>query len=260
MLKKLLKYDIKSYASTTLPLFGLALLLAVFSRIFTQLNDITPILRVPTELVNVLSILMTNALPFIIFAIGIEKFNKQITKDEGYLTHTLPVKKQIIITSKLITQTLFQIGSLIVLFASMCIIENIKLNTIINFIKSIKVFITQYSVITPTLILLIIIAEYAVINLLIFTAISFGQKHSTNKSKFAILYGIILYIIQQFVTAIIYMPLFKNKQWLNELEKTFPDKTVLNVVLVIGLSALLITSIVYYILTTKNLEKKLNLE
>lgn len=260
MLKKLLKYDIKSYANTLLPIFGLTLLLAVFSRIFMLLKDLAPVFRVPMGLVMGLAMLLTSAVPFITFVIGIDRFNKQMTKDEGYLTHTLPVKKHTIISSKLLTQILFQIASVIVSLCSACIIVNVKLVDLKEAIKLIIEMITQYSALTPILVLLIILFGYIVMTLLIYTAISFGQRHATNKSKFAILYGIIIYIIQQIITSVIYAPLLMDDKITRELEKTLPSATVLNISLLISLSALLITSIVYYYLTTRNLEKKLNLE
>ena len=260
MLKKLLKYDIKSYSNTLLPIYGLTLLLAVLSRIFIILNDATPIFRTPMALVTGLALLITIATPFITFVIGIDKFNKQITKDEGYLTHTLPVKKHSIIDSKLITQTMFQIGSFIISFISICIIGNIKLPDIKEMIDFIIEVITQYSVVTPTLILLLILVGYAVLILLIFTAISFGQRHATNKTRFAVLYGVIIYIVQQIIISMIYAPLLLDDKFMSELEKKLPSSTVLNISLLISLSALIITSIVYYFLTTRNFEKKLNLE
>ena len=260
MLKKLLKYDIKSYANTLLPIFGLTLLLAVFSRIFMLLKDLAPVFRVPMGLVMGLAMLLTFAVPFITFVIGIDRFNKQMTKDEGYLTHTLPVKKHTIISSKLLTQILFQIASVIVSLCSACIIVNVKLVDLKEAIKLIIEMITQYSALTPILVLLIILFGYIVMTLLIYTAISFGQRHATNKSKFAILYGIIIYIIQQIITSVIYAPLLMDDKITRELEKTLPSATVLNISLLISLSALLITSVAYYYLTTRNLEKKLNLE
>lgn len=260
MLKKLLKYDIKSYANTLLPIFGLTLLLAVFSRIFMLIKDLAPVFRVPMGLVMGLAMLLTSEVPFITFVIGIDRFNKQMTKDEGYLTHTLPVKKHTIISSKLLTQILFQIASVIVSLCSACIIVNVKLVDLKEAIKLIIEMITQYSALTPILVLLIILFGYIVMTLLIYTAISFGQRHATNKSKFAILYGIIIYIIQQIITSVIYAPLLMDDKITRELEKTLPSATVLNISLLISLSALLITSVAYYYLTTRNLEKKLNLE
>lgn len=260
MLKKLLKYDLKTMANTLFPIYGLTLLLAVLSRIFILLTDTTPVFRTPMGLVMGLAIMITMATPFITFVVGIDKFNKQVTKDEGYLTHTLPVKKHSIIDSKLITQTLFQIGSFIVSFLSICIIGDIKLPDIRKMIDFIVEVITEYSVVTPTLILLLILVGYAALTLLIYTAISFGQRHATNKTRFAVLYGVIIYIVQQVVISMVYAPLLMDEAFIRELEKTLPSSTVLNISLLISLSALLITSIVYYFLTTRNLEKKLNLE
>ena len=143
---------------------------------------------------------------------------------------------------------------------SACIIVNVKLVDLKEAIKLIIEMITQYSALTPILVLLIILFGYIVMTLLIYTAISFGQRHATNKSKFAILYGIIIYIIQQIITSVIYAPLLMDDKITRELEKTLPSATVLNISLLISLSALLITSVAYYYLTTRNLEKKLNLE
>lgn len=260
MLKKLLKYDLKSMWNTLFPIYGITLLLAVLSRIFVILSNTSSVFKTPMTLVAGLAILMSFAVLFITFAIAIDKFNKQITKDEGYLTHTLPVKKQTIIASKLITQILFQIISVIISIGSMCIIADIRISKIKEFIETLMNLFVEYKVLTPTLLLLIMLAGYIVVTLLIYTAISFGQRHSTNKSKFAVLYGVILYIIEQVITSIIFIPLITNDTFVKELDKTFPKASVLNMSLTISLITLLITAGVYYFLTTRNFEKKLNLE
>ena len=260
MLKKLLKYDLKAIGNTLFPIYGITLALAVLARIFIQIKDMSAVFRMPMGLVTGLSLLLTMAIPFVTFIVGIDRFNKQITKDEGYLTHTLPVKKSTIITSKLITQILFQILAMVVLFISICIIGNISFQQIKDFIELVFEIFKEYRVLTPTLILALMLAGYAVVTLLIYTAISFGQRHATNKGKFAVLYGAILYVVQQLITAMVFTPLLNNESFIEELEKTLPSAAVLNISLGISLAVLIITAGVYYILTTKNLEKKLNLE
>ena len=260
MLRKLLKYEIKSYANILLPIYGINLLLAVFTKIFVILNDITPTLRFPIEFVCGIAVFSAIAMPCITFAIGIEKFNKQITKDEGYLIHTLPLKEHTIIDSSLITQFLFQTASLIVSANSILIIGFIKLSEIKNIIEELEKLIREYSILTPILLLLIMLIGYAVIVLLIYTAISFGQKHDSNKTKFAILYGIILYIIQKVFTYVMYIPLLMNKTFKSQLENAHPTALAVNITLSIMLLNLSIISVTYYLLTTRNLERKLNLE
>jgi len=256
MLKKLLKYDLKAISNTLFPIYGITLALAVLARIFIQIKDMSAVFRMPMGLVTGLSILLTMAIPFVTFIVGIDRFNKQITKDEGYLTHTLPVKKSTIITSKLITQIL----AMIVLCISICIIGNISLKEIKDFIEAVFEIFQEYKIITPALILSLMLVGYTVITLLIYTAISFGQRHATNKGKFAVLYGAILYVVQQLITAMVFTPLLSNESFIIELEKTLPSAAVLNISLGISLVVLIITAVVYFIITTKNLEKKLNLE
>ena len=260
MLKKLLKYDLKAIGNTLFPIYGITLALAVLARIFIEIKDISAVFRFPMGLVTGLALLLTIAVPFVTFIVGIDRFNKQLAKDEGYLTHTLPVKKHTIISSKLISQTLFEILAMLVLFISICIIGDMDLNQIANLIDTLFKMFAEYKVLTPALILAIMLAGYTVITLLVYAAISFGQKHATNKGKFSILYGAILYIIQQLITALVFTPLMQDESIMAELEKTLPSATVLNISLGISLTVLIITAVVYFMLTTKNFEKKLNLE
>ena len=260
MLRKLLKYDLKSMGNTLFPIYGITIGLAVLARIFIELNDVTAIFKLPMGLVTGLAILATIAVPFIAFIIGIDKFNKQITKDEGYLTHTLPVEKHVIIGSKLMTQTLFQILSLMVLFISICIIGNVSLHQIGDLIQSVFKIFSEYTVLTSALVLSLIFTGYMAITLLVYAAISFGQKHSSNKGKFAILYGVLLYIAQQIITSIVYTPLLMDETFIDELDKELPDVGILNITLTISLLVLVLVVVAYFVITTKNLKKKLNLE
>lgn len=260
MLKKLLKYDLKAIGNSLFPIYGITIALAVLARIFIEIENISAVFRMPTGLVAGLSILLTIALPFVTFIVGIDRFNKQTAKDEGYLTHTLPVKKSTIIGSKLITQTLFEVLAMIVVFVSICILGNISFQDIKDLIDAIFEIFAEYKVLTPILFMLIALAGYAVTTLLVYTAISFGQRHTTNKGKFAILYGVILYVAQQCITALVFTPLLRDESFISELEKTLPSATVLNISLGISLGVIVVTAICYFIITTKNFEKKLNLE
>lgn len=260
MLKKLLKYDLKAIGNSLFPIYGITIALAVLARIFIEIENISAVFRMPTGLVTGLSILLTMALPFVTFIIGIDRFNKQTAKDEGYLTHTLPVKKSTIISSKLIAQTLFEILAMIVVFISICIIGNISFHEIKNLIETIFEIFAEYKVLTPALFMLIALAGYEVITLLVYTAISFGQRHATNKGKFAVLYRVILYVAQQCITALVFTPLLRDESFIAELEKTLPSATVLNISLGISLGVLIITAVCYFIITTVNFDKKLNLE
>lgn len=260
MLKKLLKYDIKSLSNTLLPIYGVTLLTALISVIFQKLEDITPIFRVPMSLITMLAGFLSFGVIIITFIVGIQKYYNQTSKDEGYLIHTLPVKKSNIILSKITSQLIFQILSCIITAASITIIAQVPLNDIIDAIKELVRIFTDYSSTTFIIALLVLLVAYITSTLLIYVSISFGQKHSNNKIKYSVGYGILIYIITQILTALIYTPLLQNNKFIEELNKTFPSETVLNITLLIVAGVSTLTSIVYFYLTTKNLEKNLNLE
>ena len=136
MLKKLLKYDIKSLSNTLLPIYGVTLLTALISVIFQKLEDITPIFRVPMSLITMLAGFLSFGVIIITFIVGIQKYYNQTSKDEGYLIHTLPVKKSNIILSKITSQLIFQILSCIITAASITIIAQVPLNDIIDAINA----------------------------------------------------------------------------------------------------------------------------
>ena len=96
--------------------------------------------------------------------------------------------------------------------------------------------------------------------LLIYVSISFGQKHPTNKLLYSIIYGVVIYNVTQIATTVLYLPLLLNNSFVKALEQTVPTEKVLNITLGMTIGLSLIISVVYYILTKKNLETKLNLE
>ena len=259
MLKKLLKYDFKSLIQTLLPIYGIALILSIISNIFIRLNKITPIFRIPASFIIGLSILMCIGTVFITFIVGIVKFYKQTVKDEGYLLHTLPVSKNNIIISKLLSLITMEVLSLIVAITTLLITINIEPSKVIDTIKFMIETIGEYKL-TALLFTLAVFIGQITNTLLIYVSISFGQKHSTNKLLYSIIYGIAIYNITQIITALIYLPLLLNPNYIEALSQTIPESQILNVMLIITSLISLTIGSVYYILTKKNLENKLNLE
>lgn len=124
MLGKLLKYEMKGTGRTLVPFYGLMLLLAVITRIFNGIN------------IHKFSTLGEIAMGIVAFAYGltmasvmmltaflvIQRFYRTVYGDEGYLTHTLPVKSRDIIISKTASAFLWIVLSAVVAFASVMII------------------------------------------------------------------------------------------------------------------------------------------
>ena len=259
MLKKLLKYDFKTYIHTLLPIYGIGLILAVISNIFIRITKLTPIFRIPTALITGLSILVCIGTVFITYIIGIINFYKQTVKDEGYLLHTLPVSKNSIIISKLTSLIVMEFLSLIVALVTLTITVNLDPTKIIDVIKLVVERLQDYKF-TVLLVLLTVLIGQITNTLLVFVSISFGQKHSTNKLLYSIIYGVVIYNITQVITTVIYLPILLNDKYVDALNQTVPESGILNIMLVIAMSTSLVIGTIYYILTKKNLENKLNLE
>ena len=259
MLKKLLKYDYKTLIQTMLPVYGISLILSVISNIFIRINKITPIFRIPSGFITGLSIIVCIGTVFLTFIVGIINFYKQTVKDEGYLLHTLPVSKNNIIISKLTSQITMEILSLIVAIITLLITINIDPTKVIDTIKMVIEKIGDYKLSVLLMAVAMFVGQITNI-LLIYTSISFGQKHSTNKLLYSIIYGVVIYNITQVITAIVYSPILFNPKFIDALNETIPEVKILNIMLLMTMGISLVIGIVYYILTKKNLENKLNLE
>lgn len=259
MLKKLLKYDFKTLLQTLLPVYGISLILSIISNISIRINELTPIFRIPSSFIIGLSILVSVGITFITFVIGIINFYKQTVKDEGYLLHTLPVSKNSIIISKLISFVTMELASLIVTLITLLITIKIEPSQVIETTKNMMQLIGDYKLSAFLIAIGIFIGQITNI-LLIYVSISFGQKHSTNKLLYSIIYGVVIYNITQVFTTLIYLPILTNDKYVEALNETIPESQILNVMMLIAITMSVIIGTVYYILTKKNLETKLNLE
>lgn len=259
MLKKLLKYDYKTLINTMLPVYGISLILAIISNIFIRISKLTPIFKIPASLIIGLSLLLCVGTVFITFIIGIINFYKQTVKDEGYLLHTLPVSKNNILISKLTSLISMEVLSLLVAVITLLITINIEPSMVIDTLKLIIEKIGEYKL-TVVLFTLAMFVGQITNTLLIYVSISFGQKHSTNKLLYSIIYGVVIYNITQVITTLIYLPLLLDPEYVEALSQTIPESQILNIMLIIVTAISLIIGTIYYILTKKNLENKLNLE
>lgn len=109
MLGKLLKYEIKATGRTFIPLY-IALVLVALVNHLSLLGDI----RFSFGLTTMLLVGLFIALAVVTLVVLIQRFNKNLLGDEGYLMFTLPVKPYQLILSKLLITVFWTIISGIV--------------------------------------------------------------------------------------------------------------------------------------------------
>lgn len=265
MLTKLLKYDLKNLFKKLLPIYLVSLAICAVTDIMLIITDKVPALNFISAIMLFLSILLIILTPIAAFVDSIIDFNNKLVKDEGYLIHTLPVKKSSIVLSKLITSFIIFVSSIISSIISLIALTishydyyGTVLNQIGNIINSV---INSMGLLFVILIITSMIIGYILILINIFASISLGQIHNGNKTLFAIIYFIVTYYIMQIISSLfILVPTFLNKDLWAEIQMDTPPVDTLN--LFLGLSIVLNIAfiIIFYIITTKVLDKKLNLE
>lgn len=126
MLGKLLKYEFKATSKMLLPLYGAVIAFAVINRIFmgsnfnfSQSSGIILLLQVLMLIGYVLIIAAASVGTLVII---IQRFYKNLLKDEGYLMNTLPVSTSSNIWSKLIVAVAWNLICAFVIFLSILIL------------------------------------------------------------------------------------------------------------------------------------------
>ena len=260
MLRKLLKYDFKAMFNVLLPVYAVLIFLSLFNRLAEFLSNKLSILQIPASFISIIYVIVLIGTPIATFIIAITRYYKNLAGDEGYLMHTLPVTKKDLVLSKLISYFVTLLVSVIVALIGLFVGEyGIKLNsdTLNNIINVIKAANTLTVILTTITIIISIIFQ----QLLMYASIALGQKQNTNKVIYSIVFGIVLYNINQIISAVILLlPILFNRKLFDKLNNDNMVPSVLNGYLGASIVISILFVFGYFLLTTRTLEKSLNLE
>ncbi|MEN2777084.1 hypothetical protein [Acetivibrio clariflavus] len=257
MLKKLIKYNIKS-TSRYMNMIFLALLIAtIFTKALLSLNIykgalafIPQVITLTYQIIVVIMIVTT----YIIQAV---QYYISMATDEAYMTFTLPVKVNNLIISKLLTAVMWNFFS--ILLAIICngivLYSKEKITAFIDWARNSNIYGMNLFIAVIILLGMIILA-LVMFNLFIFTAIGVGQAFAKNKLAGSFLAGIAMYVIMQFVTMFTFIPAILMIDMQTE------DNFYLGSIMFITVCAIyeLLVSIILYLISNHVFSKKLNLE
>ncbi len=130
MLGKLIKYEFKATSRSLIPLYVALLAMSIINKIFFYIDGGTGSFQFASNIfLNFFKVIVLFVFALLFFAskvitliIIIQRFYKNLLKDEGYLMNTLPIKASNNIISKLITAVVWNIASIIVSLISILII------------------------------------------------------------------------------------------------------------------------------------------
>lgn len=120
MLKKLLKYDLEWCYKPLLVFYVLAIFFSIIVRIVESFDQSLIVLIIDKICCGVVIAMIVNIL-INCFMRNWARFVRNIYKDESYLTHTLPVSKNAIYLSKILTAIITLLTSFIVIIVCLAI-------------------------------------------------------------------------------------------------------------------------------------------
>lgn len=263
MLKKILKYDLENIFKFLIIFYSLAIVFAVFTRVFFSIDN--------SFIINILGQIATGATIAMIANILINnlmrawvRFGQSLYKDESYLTHTLPVEKKTIYSSKIITAFTALLVSFIVIIITLIVAYYSKEN--IEFIEKLLLPIAKIydSNIISFLLVIGLILFLEIVNMLQagFTGIILGHRKNNNKNGFSIIFGLITYILTQiFVLLISFITALFNKDIMN----LFITNDMINMnafksIILIAIIAYSLSIIICYFINIKLLKKGVNVD
>lgn len=257
MLKKLLKYDLKWSYKALIIFYILSIIFAMLTRIFLNIQEgilfsiIGKIMQGIT-ITLLINILINNILR--IWARTIKNFYS----DESYLTHTLPIKKETLFLSKVLTTIITLLTSTIVIVISLLICYYSKEN-----IEILKNILNQINISNITIISTILIFYLEMLFLILtgITAIILGYKQNNNKLLKSVLFGLIIYFtMQTLILVIIFIIGLFNKEIMDLFKTNNITPNLLKQMLSLSTIIYIIYNIILYIIGKNTFKKGVNID
>lgn len=201
MLSKLLKYDLKWVYKLVVIFYILAFIFSVIGRGLSEIEN-SLVFNIVSQIAFgfAISMIISSLINSLMRLWA--RFVRNIYKDEAYLTHTLPVEKKAIFSSKVITGLICIFTTTIV--ALVCLFICYYSETNIEALKSVlELAATTYNTTVLNLLLLVSVVlflEIMFILLIGYVGIILGHKSNKNKMARSIVVGFVLYFIFQTIT------------------------------------------------------------
>ncbi len=206
MLLKLMKYDLKSILKKMVFYYIVVVGLAILSKVLYLIFKNTRFIAI-ASLPMVIYFLSLSACITVTMIISMIRYYKNMLSDEGYLTHTLPVKRNSILLSKLLSTVIAEIISILVMVISVFIFSpKIFILLLDEILIAIQLLISNYSG-TVFYIAFLIILEIIIYSVCKVTQVamclSLGASHNKNKLVMAFVYYICINFALQIIGGIL---------------------------------------------------------
>lgn len=273
MLGKLIKYDLMADWKKYSALYAATLLVSVMLFTTGKIKEHIRDNRILVMVENMFGILFTTliaAIGIMVVVLTVMRFYKNVMRDEGYLTHTLPVHTWQILVSKLISSYVWFFSAFII--GGICI--GIGIGEPLWFLDFFKELAEAISTAPGSAEKTLIIQLLTIITISIVLAPFFIMAHAyfcfaignlSNSRKLGVsvlaFFGVNIAenIISTIILSVI-APKFVDDRWADEMMPMIEVFRIANSVMVIALIISFVVSLAFFIASERIFAKKLNLE
>lgn len=262
MLGKVMKYDIKYLNKVIFPYYLILFGIAAIVRILGMIGKHNQVVEVTSHLVSAIFYVAIAMTLIYTLVIVLKRFYDNTYKDEGYLTHTLPVKRGYFLDSKAIVSILYVVLGMISMVGSWMLGKyspdgNDFIKTVFNEIAQ-KLGYEGWQIITY-IVILILISFYSYL-FMIMAGMSIGQTYQDKRVLWSVVFSIVLYYASQIISTIFMLVFSFGVMDMDSLMNANSSPVeFLNYSFGIGIGLSLVFTAVYYVIARWNLKRKLNL-
>ena len=180
--------------------YVISIIVSILTRITTMDNPSLAILVINKILYGTVIAFVVNIIVNTLMRSWV-RFKSNVYGDESYLTHTLPVKKETIYLSKILSSIITMLTSMLVIFISLFVACYSK--DLYEYISSSLAYISGiYDIsIFGLIVLFLTVITVELFTLLVsgITGLLFGHRKNNNKMLYSILFGFITYVCAQLI-------------------------------------------------------------
>ena len=262
MLKKLLKYDLQWCYKPLIVFYILSIFFSIITRIVESFEQ-TLIILIIDKICSGIVIAMIISILINCFMRNWVRFIRNIYKDESYLTHTLPVSKNTIYLSKVLTAMITLLTSFVVIIACIAIV---CLNE--NSWEALKQTLEQSAIffnssVSGLIVVLVITIFFEFLFLMMSGILGIVIGHKSNNLKIvkSILIGFGTYMLLSFISlAILYVAGMFNPDIMAVFTNVEVSSNAIKSIMIVGIFVYAIYNLILYFVGNKVLSKGVNVD
>ena len=262
MLKKLLKYDLEWCYKPLLVFYILAIFFSIIVRIVESFEQSLIVLIIDKICCGVVIAMIVNIL-INCFMRNWARFVRNIYKDESYLTHTLPVSKNKIYLSKILTAIITLLTSFIVIIVCLAI-SCLNEDTWIILKQSLEQSVIYFDSSVFSFIFVMIITiffEFLFMMMCGILGIIIGHKSNNLKIVKSILIGFVIYMILSSMSlGALFVAGLLNSDIMSLFNNIEVSSNALNSMMLVGILVYALYNLGIYFIGNKLLDKGVNVD